>query len=468
MFKIHQIRLGLATNSSSSHSLILLPHGAQDHGTQGNFGWDFFTSGSRESKLLYAAITLRSAMLNTSNQEISRTVAEAWTGVKLADDYFENYIDHQSLWALPLSWDARGVDQEFFEDLKAFLLREDLVILGGNDNDDNKHPLDKGSSFQLPLPRDEHFLPMVCRKTDGYWVLFNRDTGTKIRMSFDCPEEFDPIKARTPELIDVKITDFCPYNCPMCYQDSTSAGKHADFNFLLSLARACAEMKVFEVALGGGEPTLHPKFFDILSAFRRYGVVPNFTTRNLTWLHDPVQRPKVLKTIGAFAYSVETPKDIAKIATIKAAYEIPNEKINCQYIMGSQPKWDFEALLRTAANSHVRLTLLGYKQDGRGSAFKPHDYSGWCQTLKSLIEKGIFPRIGIDTALAAESKKDLDDLEVPTWCYEVVEGKFSMYVDAVTQKTARSSYGPGLIMRPLKVTSTWDLTQEISLHFAIY
>ena len=47
---IHNLRLGLATNSSSSHSLIFLAkkYPVKDHDiNDGEFGWNFFTAASR-------------------------------------------------------------------------------------------------------------------------------------------------------------------------------------------------------------------------------------------------------------------------------------------------------------------------------------------------------------------------------------------------------------------------------------
>lgn len=474
MFTIHQVRLGLATNSSSTHSLIILPGGAEDNDAdEGEFGWNFFTCGSKEAKLRYAATQLRSTMQQVASMDVATTVAEAWTGIKMGDageyGYDAEYVDHQSLWTLPLDWEGKSVDREFFEDLKSFLLREDVVVLGGNDNDENSHPLDDGSSFRLGVPLESSAKDLVCRKDDGYWVLFNRASGTKIRMSFhDGVDGIEPAKAKTPELVDVKITDFCPYNCAFCYQDSTAKGQHADTDYLRNLAYALGEKRVFEVAIGGGEPTLHPRFVEILETFRRNGIVPNFTTKNLTWLNDHSLRPKILEAAGAFAFSIEKADELKKLAALRDTYEIPNHKLNCQYVMGSSSNYDFEQILRVSAERGLRVTLLGYKTNGRGDQFKPKDYSTWTETLKKVHEEHKWRlKIGIDTALAAEYQGQLADLGIPKWCYEIEEGKFSMYIDAVTKKTAKSSYGPSLTMRPLKETNGYGrLGDEIVQHFA--
>jgi len=472
MLTIHKVRLGLATNSSSTHSLILLPAGARDDAAHGQFGWDFFTAGSRERKMRYLACQLRSSLMQVTNDDMAHTVAQAWTGIELAphDDY-SDYVDHQSSWTLPLDWDAKGVDREFFDELKAFLMRDDVVVLGGNDNTEDSHPLDDGGAGRLAVPIEESCRDLVCRRDGDHWTLFDRATGTKLRMSFAEGRAVEPEKAATPELVDVKITDYCPYGCDFCYQDSTPEGRHAPMDRIQRLALAMWEMRVFEVAIGGGEPTLHPDFVEILKTFRASGIVPNFTTKNLAWLNDNSLRPKILEHAGAFAYSVERWDDVEKLASLRDVYEIPDRQLNCQYVMGTSSTADLRVLLREAKARHIRVTLLGYKENGRGADFKPRDYSDWVQVLKEVHEEdGWGLKVGIDTALAAEFQSQLGDLGVPRWCYEVLEGKFSMYVDAVAWKTARSSYGSSLAMRPLAKFERWGgygkVAEELTEHFA--
>lgn len=473
MLTIHKVRLGLATNSSSTHSLVILPGGAADDAGHGEFGWEFFTAGSRERKMRYLACQLRSSLLQVTNHEMAHTVAQAWTGVELApyEDYGD-YVDHQSSWTLPLDWNAKGVSREFFDDLKAFLMRDDVVVLGGNDNDEATHPLDGGSGFRLAVPIEESSRNLVCRKDEDHWVLFDRSNGTKIRMSFGEGQAVEPEKARTPELVDVKITDYCPYGCEFCYQDSTAAGEHAPKERVSSLAFALSQMKVFEVAIGGGEPTLHPDFVEILHAFRRNGIVPNFTTKNLAWLNDHSVRPKILEHAGAFAYSIGHARDLEQLASLRDVYEIPGRQLNCQYVMGSTSLDVFKHILEAAKERGVRVTLLGYKTDGRGSEFEPRDYADWPKVLKEVHEApGYGLRVGIDTALAREFQSQLGDLGVPRWCYEIEEGKFSMYIDAVAWKTGRSSYGSSLAMRPLpqkknRWSGYYKLDETITEHFA--
>ena len=782
--KIHNVRLGLANNSSSSHSLIFLK-GAKDLDDDvdhNEFGWSNFTAGSEEAKRSYLALTLDRSLRSITSPEMAEAIVNAWAGRDADPD---GHVDHQSVYAMPLTWDEKGIDKQFFDEFKAFLLQENLAILGGNDNDNTKHPLDNGKSFTLDLLRDGSPNGMVARKdqTSNYWMIFNRNNGTKIRFSFDQKAKA-PTKADFPELVDLKITDYCPFDCSYCldgstpvlksnldwapisslkegdelfafdetvekgtkdrrirkalvknvwktlkhatkittdrgeiicssdhqwlmshthrwlktkdlklgheisfstspwgdfvendafmkgylsglscgdgtsrwlpksdwvkgqpgqvywsvrlkdrepldraakyllnfgfsiqgvkdyypeyngeklhyyrleerstknvkklqsivtlnaqsadkdyqrgwlsgffdsegshsfngrtvrfsqkktnlflhtvekflhslgfkctkvldqevrllggrwaavslfgqirpaisrkwdalfvggmksskakvlkletlpeqelvdietstgtfianglashncYQNSTSKGQHADARAISSLVRVLEEAKVPEVAIGGGEPTLHPKFIEILENFRSSHIVPNFTTKNLAWLRDFEVWPKIMKNCGSFAYSATDSDEVEKFSELLTRNKIAPERVCVQYVMGSTEMYEFESILETAGKHRIPVTLLGYKTTGRGHEYQPKDHSNWITVLKKLA-KNYFP-VRIDTALALEFEDELKKNKIPSWMYHTKEGKFSLYIDAVKGKIGPSSYCESILMR---------------------
>jgi hypothetical protein len=253
-------------------------------------------------------------------------------------------------------------------------------------------------------------------------------------------------------LVDIKITDYCPFNCPACYQGSTQAGRHADINLLYRIAYSLGGAQVFEVAIGGGEPTLHPKFLEILKIFRRQGVVPNFTTRSIAWLRDPTMWNPIMETCGSFALSVEKSSEIEMLSALLETngidrHENGQPKINVQVVLGIVDVYSLKSIFEAAARNDFRVTLLGYKTNGRGADVKPMDYSKWLDIILEMHKSDRLPQFGIDTALAAESVPQLRETGVPAWCYHVKEGKFSMYIDAVDSKVGPSSYCNPLQMR---------------------
>lgn len=468
--RIFNVRLGLATNSSSTHSLVFLPERAVDHDLDGSrFGLEYFTAGSEETKRDYFGLLLYHNLRSTVGDDIASTVACSWSGSQAprrAEDG-DAYVDHQSVYCLPLGWDGRGLDKQFVDELRDFLLRPNLAILGGNDDDDQEHCLANcgDGAFYLPIHSDGH-VRSVARKDDmaGYWTVFDRDTGTKVRFSWD-NMKVAPARSSAPELVDLKITDWCNIGCDFCYQGSTESGAHASYNTIQGVAWALRHMKCFEVAIGGGEPTSYPKFDDVLALFRSNGVVPNFTTKSTAWLKDKKLRAAVLEHAGGIAFSCDTPADVKSVAAAlkRARVEVRQAwwgrrdgalRAVIQHVMGSRPLAELPEFLRSVCDAGFpSVTLLGFKRTGRGSSWQPHPYDGWLGVVRSVLENREKPcrlSVGIDTALAAESKVALSDAKVPDIVYQTEEGRFSMYIDAVLGKVGPSSYCEPLRMRQLE------------------
>lgn len=476
--RILNVRLGLATNSSSTHSLIFLPKGAKAseipaaNGGQ-CFGWDYFQLTRPETKLDYLGQSLYSQLRYELGEDIAMTVAREWSGRPIDAD---GYVDHQSAYTFPRDWEGKGIHRGFFEAFKSFLLRDDVVIAGGNDNDDGMpEALSTGGVKEpgmAPLPVECYGAPWVARQDGDYWTLFNRRNGAKIRMTFQ-GDEFDvlPYRSAAPELIDIKITDYCPFECTYCYQGSTKEGKHAEGNWLSSLAYALRDMQVFEVAIGGGEPTLHPKFVDLLKTFRLCKIVPNFTTKNLGWLKDEKKAEDILKHAGAFAYSCEKAKDVHELAKRLKARKIDHRPypshdgshaVTVQHVVGVAGEDEFRDILLACAEHHFPITLLGYKMVGRGPEFGAKPSSRWLTVVKEICETK-YLRVGIDTALADRHWDDLIAVGVPSCCMTRLEGQYSCYIDAVAKTINTSSYTdkPGLPIHNLHNTNIADLYRSL-------
>ncbi|CAN5575341.1 radical SAM protein [soil metagenome] len=68
----------------------------------------------------------------------------------------------------------------------------------------------------------------------------------------------------------LEITDACNLNCPVCYSESGThrAGQHRSMESILFMLDRIVENegKPDVVQISGGEPTIHPQFFDVLDA----------------------------------------------------------------------------------------------------------------------------------------------------------------------------------------------------------
>jgi hypothetical protein len=431
--KIHNIRLGHATNSSSSHSIIFDPTILVDYDVEDGFGWNFFTAASVTAKKDYMANILTSNF--NFSPELQKLILKS-----LDLPYNDLGIDHQSLFYIPKEIGETTPSIEFFSEFTEFMLRDGIVILGGNDNTERNHKKyskSKEVDLQGYTPESEY----VCRKDGDWWTLFNINTGNRVVLSFkDNPAPFKP---ESPMLVDMKITDFCSMGCEYCYQGSTNNGKHMSDVF--GYAHRLKEAKVFEVALGGGEPTEFTNFDKLVELLHEHGISVNFTTKKVDWLYQPYTR-KLLSEIGAFAYSVDPNTKIPLLDSIckkVRSFNFSSTKFTIQVIPALfNDSAKLKEVLTWAYQNSVRVTLLGYKSTGRGKLFIENsnlleNEKDWVSLLNSM--KNV-PRLSIDTTLANRYQKKLTELSIPKWLYHVEEGKYSMYIDAVENKYGPSSY----------------------------
>jgi hypothetical protein len=437
--KVGYIRLkAFATNSSSTHTPVIISGKLPEDYLIENceFGWQPFVVATEEAKRKYAGVALHHLLIDELHIDtgLARSIVKDWAGVDIHKD---GYIDHDSMPGLVLSFDGKSPHREFFNDFLNWILQPNLVMLGGNDNEESIDYESYGTPISKPFP-DEVVHIRGRRDPKGFYTLFFPTNGTKTRLAFD--DGIDMSSSSAPELIDVKITDYCTKGCKFCYQDSTPLGQHAEIGVLHRIERALKELEVFEVALGGGEPTSHPQFLEILSDFRRLGVIPNFTTRDLTWMQNTEFVEVVRENCGGFAFSIDSgfAHDVTRYAKelIKSGLE---GKGTIQVII-KPDMLDFEIteILEKAANWEIPVTLLGWKSIGRGlncrKKFAELDPIDWQKVLKG------HSRVSVDTALVAQYRQELKEAGVANWSLTPAEGTHSMYIDAVSGKMSPSSY----------------------------
>jgi radical SAM protein with 4Fe4S-binding SPASM domain len=82
--------------------------------------------------------------------------------------------------------------------------------------------------------------------------------------------------------VHLQVTTHCDLGCHGCYASVPAADRsHLALDLATNILEHLGAWGVFTVALGGGEPLLHPALFDIAREARRCGLVPNMTTNGL-------------------------------------------------------------------------------------------------------------------------------------------------------------------------------------------
>lgn len=467
-----QIRYGFATNSSSSHSVILADRPQSDNRVPEDFSyqWDEFILADEQSKRNYFFVSCRDTFLNTNDWDdfvaLVRPDPELLVQVPTwwRDGELENpgSIDHESAGLFSVnSLDAvRGV-------LK-WLDQPCITILGGNDNTDYDFGI-SGAVFE-PWKLDR----MIARHEARGTVYFDPSDGTKIHL-FEKPINFDTYIASAPELVDIKLTDWCDLACKFCYQDSTRKGMHAPLNAVKAIIDDLARAGVFEVALGGGEPMSHPNFEEILDYCKLKNIVPNFTTRNYKALATEEFKTYADKC-GSIGVSIATPNDVADL--MQYDDKIVTHSCSLQIAMGAQTQDDFASMLALleGTRSFQGVIMLGYKDTGRGHRAKGNRWyeSGRIdgddvikmfkdfQMARRRIHKwGPFMSLSMDTEMVRSTESLLAKHGIRAELYMKNEGRVSCYIDAVTMKIAPSSYCAPELYRDYQV-NVMDIWTEMS------
>jgi organic radical activating enzyme len=217
------------------------------------------------------------------------------------------------------------------------------------------------------------------------------------------PQNFDQ-KSGFPYLVDIKLTDYCTFGCPFCYQSSTKDGNHADSWWAgRVLADFLFKSNVLEVNFGGGDPTLYKKNHHNLSEIIRHYHSKKFkvgiTTKNYKWWKSSNFKES-LKYIDSLAISVNSLNEVEDAKKLvseiqKGSDNYPKIYFQCIHELSSYD--DFKKLLVELANFyHSNITLLGYKSFGFGQDKKIHNYPvEWIDFVKNLSDKKSV-NIGVD------------------------------------------------------------------------
>ncbi len=114
-------------------------------------------------------------------------------------------------------------------------------------------------------------------------------------------------RLRAPLVAHWAITYRCNWRCGFCYHgDLSKQAPEPDGQTRLRLVRRLAQWGVFEVALGGGEPTMASGFCGLMAAIRAAGMVPNVTTNGL--IEDPADFRALAEHAGVVHLSADQPE----------------------------------------------------------------------------------------------------------------------------------------------------------------
>jgi uncharacterized radical SAM superfamily Fe-S cluster-containing enzyme len=127
------------------------------------------------------------------------------------------------------------------------------------------------------------------------------------KMQYGCPYDCGlcPDHMQHSCLSIVEVTDNCNLNCPVCYaQSGTHRQVHKAFDDILKMLDAVVanEGEADVVQLSGGEPTLHPQFWEILDAAKARPIKHLMINTNGIVL---AQDPTFVNRLASYAPGIE-------------------------------------------------------------------------------------------------------------------------------------------------------------------
>lgn len=494
-------RMGFASNSSSYHSTIIAKNKADikeylpeylRRNKDGKlivtknfdgFGWEDFIFTEKDTIDLYIAVQIYSSFPhNTPNfirlafiQQVLPHTVKYLKNFK--SDYFFG-IDHQSIWSLPskIEGPKNVPDIDFVKELINYIHSHDIVIQGGNDNN---YTEEEGAISYAHIKREDSKISYIPKEykcdyyfsyKDGHvWILFEKETGKKIRFSFeDKPIKYE--KSSKPELVDLIISNRCANNCDFCYRDCTPDKKDASLKVVKDYIDILSEqLFIPEIIIGGGDIITYPYLEDLCDYinYKKEYINSVFnTTINLNpsmLKSSSYNRIKlILDTFNGVAVSVpEYTSHLNEIAGFLKAIDC-KARISFQMIpeLQSNPIWFLEILEKYP----FPVTLLGFKECGRGSSY----LSSWkgkeiektrdnANTWIKYAEKNIY-HLGVDTQFIKNFPKFAKKWDSRTYTRE--EGKFSCCIDATDNTISCSSYS-GNSVKLLDTNSGLALSENI-------
>lgn len=129
--------------------------------------------------------------------------------------------------------------------------------------------------------------------------------GKTIRIALNPKRPIDELSY--PEFYDVKVTPYCEGNCPYCYQNSLDTNSHPKDiikRFLAFFGPMNENQKPFQIAFGGGEPTTHPDFIELMKVCYDMGIMPNYTTNGMWSASAEENQKKLLEATKQFCGGV--------------------------------------------------------------------------------------------------------------------------------------------------------------------
>jgi hypothetical protein len=211
---------------------------------------------------------------------------------------------------------------------------------------------------------------------DGKLLLFERDTGLNVLLE---GEETAHLRRVAPRTLLVAVTNACNLTCPFCYRDLESRSLWRP-DTLMEFCREADGWGVLEMAFGGGEPTLFPRWAEfVCELYETTRLCVNFTTNGTLLTEDFLAQ--IAGKYGNIRVSLyednHWPETVARLARCRARFGV-NWLITPAELPTIEQK--FSHLLALGCRDFLLLSYKGQDAD-------MHLRGGDCAALAAFVNR---------------------------------------------------------------------------------
>ena len=222
--------------------------------------------------------------------------------------------------------------------------------------------------------RYESFGGIIALDEEQTLVYVDKDFMRNIKFNHSglWDEKKDHLSA--PTEVHFSITNRCDANCPGCYVDSgKKMGGELGFEELKNAIDKFSEIGVFNLAFGGGEPSLYPRLIELAEYCKKKDIVPNITTNALSMTEEMAKKFKIFNQIHVSLDGLEkyyddegSNKTFEKIDAGIRLLRKHNEHVGLNVVVSNRNIEILDEILDYAKSRKLRsLLLLRYKPSGR-------------------------------------------------------------------------------------------------------
>ncbi len=167
-----------------------------------------------------------------------------------------------------------------------------------------------------------------------------------LSQNFALEERVAAFREQRLHTLEIELTQVCNLSCFYCYAESSTKGKSLSFEKAREVLEQAKDYGIKQIVWLGGEPTLNPRWADIVAYSKRLGL-RNELWSNGTTLNDE-NIAKIIDLCDVFVLHVDT----VDSASYSYVQQTNKEKVHHEVLEG------FDRLLEMGFSpSNVRLNV---------------------------------------------------------------------------------------------------------------